>query len=281
MSDRPDTTVPAPDPGAEPEPDWSWVDEIQEWVPPAVDTSRPSVARIYDYGLGGKDNYPVDREAAHRFFEVVPDSRDIARANRDFLSVVVTEMAAAGIDQFLDLGSGLPTSPNVHETARLVHPGAAVVYVDNDPVVLAHNRAMLLDDDRVITLNHDLREPASILRDPAARRVLDLSRPVGVLLISVLHFVGTTAAPAVISRYVEALPPGSLVAVTATTSLGIDPEVLRQSEETYTRVTGTALVHRTRAEIERLFEGTELLRPLADVYRSPTIAMLGGLGVKR
>jgi len=288
MTDRPDTTLPSPAPGPSPtpapgdeaEPDWSWVDEVQDWVPPSVDTSKPSVARIYDFGLGGKDNYPADRAVAERFMTIVPDGQATARANRDYLTAAVREMAQAGIDQHLDLGSGLPTAPNVHETARELRPEAAVVYVDNDPVVLAHNRAMLLDDGRISTLNRDMREPLTVLQHPETRRVIDFDRPVGLLLIAVLHFVDVSSAPAIIARYVGALAPGSLVAITATTTDGIDPDILQRTQETYTRATGTALLHRTRTEFEQLFEGTRLLRPVVEVYRSETIAVLGGMGIK-
>lgn len=279
MTEQPETTSPDPvDQGQDQ--DWSWVDEVQEWVPPSVDVTKPSVARIYDFGLGGKDNYPVDRAVAEKFLAIVPDGQLTARANRDFLTAAVREMAEAGIDQFLDLGSGLPTSPNVHETAREVRPGASVAYVDNDPVVAAHNRAMLLDDDRIVTISRDMRDPASVLGDPQTLKVVDFDRPVGLLFIAVLHFVDIASAPAILSRYVRTLAPGSLVAITATTTQGVDPQASRLSQETYTQATGTALVHRTPAEIEALFEGTDLLRPLVNVYQSSTIAILGGIGVK-
>jgi len=261
--------------------EWDWLeDDDASWVPPVVDHTKPSVARIYDYGLGGKDNYPVDREVADRFIQVMPDTMDAARANRRFLTEVVRGMAEAGIDQFIDLGTGIPTSPNVHETARAIHPGASIVYVDNDPVVLAHNRALLSDDPRVLVLSHDLRQPSAILRDPRVVRLLDPSRPVGVLMIAVLHFVESSAGTVIARRYLRDLAPGSQLAISALSSDGIEPEVLRRTEAVYASV-AAPLVYRTRSELLAHFEGLEPTRQLADVYRSSTAAVLGGVGTKR
>jgi hypothetical protein len=263
----------------QPDDDWQWVDEDDDWVPPVVDHSRPSVARIYDFGLGGKDNYPVDREVAEKFMAVVPDTRNAALANRGFLTGVVREMAEAGIDQFVDLGTGIPTSPNVHETARAIHPDAAVVYVDNDPIVLAHNRALMREDRRTVVLPHDLRQPATVLQDPRVERLLDLSRPVGILMIAVLHFVEAAASPIIAERYLRDLTPGSWLAISALSSDGIAPDVLRRAEAAYGSV-AAPLVYRTRSELLAHFDDLELVRPMADVYRSPTAAVLGGVGVK-
>jgi len=260
--------------------DWAWLEEGDAtWVPPVVDHTKPSMARIYDYGLGGKDNYPVDRAVADKFMAVVPDTREAARANRSFLTCVVREMAEAGIDQFIDLGTGIPTSPNVHETARQVHPDAAIVYVDSDPVVLAHNRALLRDDRRVVVVAHDLRQPATVLADPRVQELIDWRRPVGVLMIAVLHFVEASVSPLVAERYLRDLSPGSRLAVSALSSEGVDPALLRQAEAAYAAV-AAPLVYRTHSEILAHFEGLELVRPLGDVYRSPTAAVLGAVGAK-
>jgi hypothetical protein len=260
--------------------DWAWLeDDDASWVPPVVDHTKPSVARMYDYGLGGKDNYPIDREVADKFMAVIPDTRDAALANRGFLTEAVREMAEAGIDQFVDLGTGIPTSPNVHETARAIHPDAAIVYVDNDPIVLAHNRALLREDRRVVVLSHDLRQPASVLDDVRVKNLIDLGRPVGLLFIAVLHFVEAASSPLIVERYLRDLPSGSQVAISVLSSDGIAPEVLRAAEKAY-QGSSASLVYRTRTEVLAHFDGLETVRPLADVYRSPTAAVLGGIGRK-
>jgi hypothetical protein len=255
--------------------DWAWVEEeTRDWVPPVIDATRPSVARIYDYLIGGKDHFAVDRQAAATLEQVIPGAAEVARANRAFLVRTVQEMAAAGIDQFLDLGSGIPTSPNVHEVARAVRPKARAVYVDNDPVVLAHNRALLATDPRIVTVPHDLRDPAAVLADPRVRGVLDLDRPVGLLLIAVLHFVDLSLAPLIVSRYAQELPPGSRVAISAVCRDGMDPDAIRQAEEVYAR-SSAPVVSRTQVQIEQLFDGLRLLPPgVVDIYRS-----VGGGGV--
>ena len=271
---------------------WSLDDDAisdTDWVPPAVDDTKPSVARMYDYYLGGKDNFAVDREAAGKVMALMPDARDISRVNREFLVLAVRTMAAAGVRQFIDLGTGIPTSPNVHETARAVHPDAAVVYVDNDPAVMAHNRALLSRHPRVITVPHDLREPRAVLDDPAVRRVIDFTRPVGRLFIAVLHFVDHGTAPEVVDRYLRPLVPGSHVAISTATRDGVDPEVVRRVEAVYSGATAP-FVYRTQPQAEALFDDLDLLPPgVVDVYEwtkgtpslSPTVRGLAGIGVKR
>ncbi|HEY6795621.1 MAG TPA: SAM-dependent methyltransferase [Kineosporiaceae bacterium] len=260
--------------------DWSWIDEDDDWVPPTVDLTRPSIARVYDYGLGGKDNYPVDRELADKFRAIAPDVTEAARANRRFLVEVVTSMAQAGIQQFIDLGTGLPTSPSVHESAWAVQPGTKIVYVDNDPIVLAHNRALMRADERVAVLSHDLRQPASVLADPAVRGLLDFSRPIGLLMIAVMHFVEVASGPAIVGRYVRDLPSGSQLAISSLSSHGIASEVLRRTESLYGASTGTLLAYRNEAEIDALFDRLKMIQPLKEVYRSQTLAVLGGVGLK-
>jgi hypothetical protein len=259
--------------------DWTWVDGEDSWVPPAVDFTKPSVARIYDYSLGGKDNYPVDREIAEEFMRVVPDAPAAARANRAFLIDVVRAMSRAGIRQFLDLGTGIPTSPSVHETAWEIDPEARIAYVDNDPVVLAHNRALLWTDPRVAVLPHDLRRPAELMEDPGLQRVLDFTAPIGLLMIAVLHFVDLVSAPPVIDRYLHQLPRGSQVAISVLSSDGIPTDVLRAAETAYGREAAT-LVYRTRSETLELFHRLEMILPVTAVYRSSTVAVLGGVGRK-
>jgi S-adenosyl methyltransferase len=256
--------------------DWSWTNEHTGHVPPPLDLTRASIARMYDYALGGKDNFAVDRGAAERFFALVPDVRDLARANRAFLAQAVAAMAEAGIEQFLDLGTGIPTSPNVHETARRTHPQARVVCVDNDPVVLAHTRALLCGDPRLLVVDEDLRRPDQVLDAPGVAGMLDLTRPVGLLMIAVLHFVDLQAGAPIVARYLDRLPPGSMLAVTTLSSDGVDGALLAGYQRVYQDATGTPLVARTRGQVIALLDDAEILS-LKDIYRSPRIALTGAL----
>lgn len=184
------------------------------WAPDDVDPSKPSVARVYDFYLGGSHNFEADREFGRRALDAVPDAPVVARDNRAFLRRAVRYACAEGIDQFLDLGSGIPTSGNVHEVAREAGTGARVVYVDHDPVAVAHGQALLDDDPNATTVSGDLREPAAVLDAAVATGLLDLSRPVAILMVAVLHFVQDDADPAgLIRTYADATAPGSLVAV--------------------------------------------------------------------
>src|ERR1700722_7818496 len=169
---------------------WQWA-EADQWSPPTeLNTHIAHPARMYDYYLGGKDNFEADRIAAERAMSVVPDARNLAMTNREFLVRAVRAMTARGIDQFIDLGSGFPTSPNIHEAA----PGARVVYVDNDPVVVSHNQALQAGPE-LVSIYGDVRAPQAILGDHALAGKIDFSRPVGVLLIAVLHFVTDADRP--------------------------------------------------------------------------------------
>jgi hypothetical protein len=241
----------------DPQYDWSWTDERDDWVPPPVDLTKPSAARMYDYCLGGKDNRIVDREAVERVEVLLPDMRELCRANRSFLVHAVRRFTAQGIGQFLDLGTGIPTSPNVHEVAREAVPDARIVYVDNDPVVMSHNRALLARDGHVLALLRDIREPASILQDPRVRALLDFERPIAVLLVAVLHFVDHDLAPEIVARFRDALPSGSSIAISVGTTEGIDPDVTKRVQAVYRNSTSPT-VGLSRAQIERLFEGFEL-----------------------
>src|SRR5712691_9085664 len=187
----------------------------QSQVPGGIDTATPNVARIYDYLLGGKDNFAADREAARRLIEAIPDVAAIARDNRSFLGRVVRYLATrSGIRQFLDLGSGLPTQANVHELAQGVAPETRVVYVDNDPVVASHGRALLASGDQVGMVLGDLCDPAGILRHPDVLRLLDLTQPVAVLCTSTLHFIADEAEPhKIIAEYRDRMAPGSYLAI--------------------------------------------------------------------
>jgi hypothetical protein len=185
-------------------------------VPPQIDTSRPHPARVYDYFLGGKDNFAADREVARQALAVAPSFRTAVRENRAFLGRAVRYLVEdAGITQFLDLGSGLPGVGNVHEVAQAVQPSARVVYVDNDPIVLAHGRALLASspEGRCAYLQADIRDPEYILRHPLTTDTLDFQRPVALILTAVLHFFADEEEPAkMVETILAALPSGSYVA---------------------------------------------------------------------
>src|ERR1700691_2870721 len=190
-------------------------------VPPAIDTEKPHPARVYDYFLGGKDNFAADREVAAQALRSWPTVRTAVRENRAFIGRAVRYLAAEGIDQFLDIGSGLPSGQNVHEVAQSVTPGAHVVYADNDPIVLAHARALLTSapDGKCAYIHADLREPSKILESPAVLSTLDFSRPIGLILAAVLHFVPDEDKPAeTVRTLVDALPSGSFVVASHTTA---------------------------------------------------------------
>jgi hypothetical protein len=215
---------------------------------------------MYDYLLGGKDNFAVDREAVDRIVEAVPGARLRAVASREFLRSAVTSMVRAGIDQFIDFGAGLPTSPTVHEIAQAVNPGATVAYLDIDPVVLVHNRALLAGSRGVVCLQHDLRQPQAVLDDPQLRTLIDVERPVGLLFSSVLHFVRHDRAPDIVARYSSAIPVGSMIAISTVCRDGVPPQVVNRVEGQFTR-TNTGMTFRTRAQIEELFDGYALEDP--------------------
>ncbi len=224
-------------------------------------TAAPSLARVYDVALGGKDNFEVDRQLFRRLTEVYPEYRAYAVANRHFLVQAVQRVAAAGTTQFLDLGSGLPTAPSVHQIARDTHPGAAVVYVDNDPVVHAHTSART-GQPGVVSAGHDLRDATAVLGDPAVRGVLDLDRPVALLLVAVLHFIEHAEALDVIAAYRAALAPGSSLVVSA--HLQHPDRDLPEKHREGRRIAGSLgarIVPRTLAQVEELFTGATLLPP--------------------
>jgi hypothetical protein len=183
------------------------------WPALGIDTSQPNIARIYDYWLGGKDNFAADREAAERQARAVPQLPWLARQNRDFLQRVVRFCASQGITQFLDIGSGLPTSQNVHEVAQQASPGSRVVYVDIDQVVVAHAQA-LLSSKQVAAISGDLSRPDDILAADEVRRLIDFSQPVAVLLLAILHSIPDDADPfGSVARLRAAMAPGSYLAI--------------------------------------------------------------------
>lgn len=232
-----------------------------------IGAGRPHPARIYDHWLGGKDALAIDREVAGKVAEVAPWVVAGARGNRAFLMRAVRELAEAGIDQFLDIGAGLPTAGNVHEMAQRVNPSARVVYVDHDPVVLAHARALLAEDERTVAVAGDLRDPEAILADPAVRRHLDFSRPIGVFLVAVLHFVEDREDPVgIVATIREAVAPGSHLVLSHVSDLHDDPKAARRVGPTRAaaqmyRELAAPFVLRTRDDLARILEGWELLPP--------------------
>jgi len=224
----------------------------------------PSPARMYSYFLGGKDHYPADREAAEKVIAASPEVLLFVRQNRAFLRRAVRYLVAeCGIRQFIDIGTGLPTEGNVHEVARMSDPDVRVVYVDHDPVVLAHGRHMLHAVSGAAIIGHDLREPATILADEKLRELIDFGEPVAVLLIAVLHFISDEAGPAgLIGQLVEPLAPGSYLAIShATMDSRPEPaEETRRVERIYERTTTTA--HgRSRDEVLGMLSGLDLVEP--------------------
>jgi len=229
-----------------------------------INATKPHPARIYDYYLGGKSNFPADREVADQILALAPESRDNAQLNRSFLRRVVRFLAGeAGIRQFLDIGTGLPTQGNVHEVAQAVAPDARIVYVDYDPIVLSHGRA-LLAGEHVTIVQGDLRDPGGILGNPELREVLDFEQPIALLLVAILHFIHDRDDPAaILQRLREALPAGSYLAVSHATG-DFDPARTLEALKIYKGM----LALRSHAEIERFFEGFDLLDPgLVEVDR--------------
>jgi S-adenosyl methyltransferase len=230
-------------------------------VPDGVDVTRPSIARIYDYLLYGKDNFAVDRAAAEKLMESRLDPRRLSLANRAFLVRAVRFLADQGIAQYLDLGSGLPTSPSVHEVARDTVPDARVVYVDHDPIVVVHNDALLATRDGVITIRGDIRDPDSILANEALASCIDFGQPVAVLLFSVLHFINHEEdAPAIVASFRKRMAPGSYLAVSVGTSDGADPDMLAEATQTYAGAR-MPFTLRSRQQIMDLFDGFDLVEP--------------------
>ena len=249
--------------------DWleGWAEDIEP--PAAIDTTVAHQARIYDYWLGGKDNFAVDREAAQQAIAAYPPILHGVRAQRAFLVRAVRYLAAeAGIRQFLDIGTGIPTANNTHQVAQAAAPGARVVYVDNDPLVLAHARALLtsVPEDATAYLDADARDPDKILAGAAG--LLDFGQPVAVLLIGILQLIPAADNPnAIVARLVEAVPPGSWLAVYHPAS-DIDEQRVAEAVRRVNARTAGATTLRTHAEIARFFDGLELLAPgLVQVQR--------------
>jgi SAM-dependent methyltransferase len=237
-----------------------------EWVPPGIDPTKANVARVYDFQLGGKDNYAIDREVGRQIVELAPEAPAVAHSNRAFLQRAVRYMIAeAGIRQFIDIGSGLPTQGNVHEVAQDAHPGTRVAYVDNDPVVLVHARALLDTGDGTKVISGDLRRPGGIVANTELREFIDLDKPVGLLLIAIMHHINDDEAPeAIMAQLRDALAPGSHLAITHFHNPGSAmpeaSELAMAGEKLMTERFGRGRF-RTGQEILSLFGDFELVDP--------------------
>lgn len=230
----------------------------------SIDASVPTAARMYDYYLGGKDNYASDRAACEELDKVVPSTRALALNNRRFLRRVVRTLAAEhGIRQFLDHGSGLPTQDNVHQVAQRVGPASRVVYVDNDPMVLAHGRALLEQDERTAVVQADMRDTEAIFSRPETGRLIDFSKPVAVLFNSVMHCIPdseTDGPPALVRRVAERLVPGSFMVMSQLVSE--DPEVRAFVTDFMDKATqGQWGLVRQEKDVAAWFEGMDILEP--------------------
>jgi len=228
--------------------------------PTGVDTSRPSVARMYDYYLDGKDNFQVDRDAVAQVEAAMPEIRQLARENRAFLRRAVRYMARQGIRQFIDIGSGLPTAGNTHEIARQVIADARVVYVDNDPMVFTHGSALLATDENTTVATGDMRRPEEVLANPETKRLIDFAQPVGVLLIAMIHFIPLDERERIMGQLHDVLSPGSHITATHVTTDGHSAEAVAQIERVYA-TTPTPIYFRGHAEIARFFDGLDLVEP--------------------
>ena len=231
-------------------------------APPGFDTSVAHPARIWDYFLGGKDNFAADRVAAQGVLEVMPTMAMVARAGRAFLAAAVHYLATSGgVSQFLDIGTGLPTANNTHEVAQRASQQARIVYVDNDPIVLSHARALLTSgpDGKTAYVDADIRDTDRILAEAA--RTLDFSQPVAVMLLAVLHFVPDADDPyKITSRMLEALPSGSFLALSHASS-DIETGLVAAGTERYNQRSAVPITPRSRAQVTRFFDGLDIVDP--------------------
>jgi hypothetical protein len=260
-------------------------------VPLEIDTSVAHVARVYDYWLGGKDNFAADRAAGEQAIQAYPDIVYSVRANRAFLARTVRYLAGeAGIRQFLDIGTGIPTANNTHEVAQEAAPGSNVVYVDNDPVVLTHARALLTSGEQGHTnyIDADLRDTGQILAEAAL--TLDFSRPVAIMLMAILQHIDEAEDPyAIVNSLLGAVPPGSYLAISHPAA-DIETEAMAQMAERLNKLMAEKVTFRTRAQVARFFEGLELVepgmvrvqqwRPASEIEAKSPAALWGGVGRK-
>jgi SAM-dependent methyltransferase len=230
-----------------------------------IDTTKASIARVYDAALGGKDNYEVDRAVVRQLAQLVPDIHQYAWDERNFLIRVTRFLAGeVGITQFLDCGSGLPTAENTHQVAQRIHPETRVVYIDNDPVVISHGRALLVENDRTHFSAADLLEPQQVINDEIVRKHLDFSEPIALFQLGTLcHYDGERSPQSIMAEYIDALPSGSYVAICHFFDPETPPELseLAHKMERVFAQSPLGGVFRTRAEIEGMLPGLELVEP--------------------
>jgi hypothetical protein len=230
-------------------------------VPPGMDTSRPTPARIYDYMLRGNQHFEIDKMAAEQILTAAPEIRDAAYSNRGFHQRAAKWIAEQGVRQFIDIGSGLPTVGNTHQVVQQVHRDARVVYVDNDPMVALHSQAIIEAGGNISVICGDLREPASLMADPELRRLIDPNAPTGLLITGVMMFVSDESDPyGLVSGYVREMAPGSYLSLSHLTDENKPP----RAAEGFRQVFDTATEHlyfRNRAEVGRFFEGLEIVPP--------------------
>ncbi|MGO1049565.1 SAM-dependent methyltransferase [Crossiella sp. CA198] len=230
------------------------------WVPKEVDVSKPSAARVYDYFLGGSYNFAVDRAFAQQLLAVAPTMPMVCRQNRSFLRRAVQHILGHGVRQFLDIGSGLPTTGNVHEIAQAAYPDARVVYVDNEPVAVAHSELMLKDNDSAVILHADVRDPEGILNAPETRSLIDFDQPVALLMVALLHFVPDADEPAgFMARYRDVLAPGSFLALSQGTEERQPPQV-HAVRDLYNQ-RANRVTTRTSAEITSFLGDFDIVEP--------------------
>jgi hypothetical protein len=235
--------------------------EYERSLPPGVDPTRPSPARIYDHMLGGTHNTAADRAAVAPSFAAIPELPDIAWACRGFHQRSASWIAGQGVTQFLDIGSGLPTVGNTHEVVRKVVPDARICYADIDPAVAAHAGELTGDAGGTVFITADLRDPEALLAEPALRRLIDFGQPVGLLMTAVLHFVADGSDPwGLVARYLRELAPGSYLALSHATSDHMPPRSVELGRNAYSRASEQFYM-RTKDEIGRFFDGLELVPP--------------------
>ncbi len=231
-------------------------------IPNQIPSDRPNPARIYDYWLGGYHNFEIDRVQAERILQIYSDFKSAAKCNRAFLRRAVHLMLAQGVEQFLDLGSGIPTVGNSHEVAQGVNPGARIVYVDNDPIAVAHSQAILQGNANAAAIQADIRQPDFVLDHADVKRLIDWRKPAAILALTVLHYVFDEQEVCRIVRTLrDRLVPGSHIAITHYTYDGAPADAIRQMEIVYQGRTGRQTMPRERAQIIPFFDGFELVEP--------------------
>ena len=261
------------------------------WAPDSVDLETPSAARMYDYYLGGKTHFAADRAAAEAVLAVLPEGRDMAIANRAFLGRAVRFLARQGITQFLDIGTGIPSPGNTSDVLRQVSPGARVVFIDNDPIVTTHTRALLGDRVSASVVHGDLRQASSLLADPGIEAAVELGRPIAVLLVAVLHFIKDQEEPArIVETLKQAMPSGSYFVISHGTH-DFNPDRATAAVRGYDEATAP-FVLRSREVVERFFDGLDMVdpgvvqlpfwRPEGDIEGDPSkIWLYAGVGRKK